>query len=328
MIIIVLIISNTVMSAQELSDDIIVHDPVMIKEADTYYLFCTGWGISVYSSKDRKNWKKEKPVFAAPPAWALETVSGFKGHIWAPDISFYDGKYYLYYSISAFAKNTSAIGLVVNKTLNPASPDYQWVDQGLVVQSVPYRDFWNAIDPNLAIDETGQPWLSFGSFWGGLKMVKLSDDRKSLAQPEEWCSIAKRQRTDFLDDKDPGDAALEAPFIFKKNDYYYLFASWDYCCRGAESTYKMVVGRSQKIQGPYLDKSGKSMAEGGGTILLQGNEVYPGVGHNSAYAFDGKDYLLFHAYDMKDDGKPKLKITEMTWDEEGWPMVSTEVLSE
>ena len=83
LIIIALIISNTVMSAQELNDDIIVHDPVMIKEADTYYLFCTGWGITVYSSKDMKNWKKEKPVFAAPPAWALETVSGFKGHIWA-----------------------------------------------------------------------------------------------------------------------------------------------------------------------------------------------------------------------------------------------------
>jgi arabinan endo-1,5-alpha-L-arabinosidase len=80
------------------------HDPVMARQGDTYYLYCTGNGISVWSSKDRLNWKREKPVFDASPAWAVEAVPGFKGHIWAPDISYFKGTYYLYYSVSAFGK--------------------------------------------------------------------------------------------------------------------------------------------------------------------------------------------------------------------------------
>ncbi|MBL3656092.1 arabinan endo-1,5-alpha-L-arabinosidase [Fulvivirga sediminis] len=309
------------------SSDIIVHDPVVAQEGGKYYLFCTGWSIAVYSSENMKDWKKEASVFAEPPSWALETVKEFKGHIWAPDISYHNGWYYLYYSVSAFAKNTSAIGVAVNKSLNPSDKDFKWVDKGMVVQSVPNRDFWNAIDPNLVEDDEGNPWMSFGSFWGGLKLVRLNNDRTSLAEPQEWYTIAARKRTDFLDDSAPGDAAIEAPFIFKKNGYYYLFASWDYCCRGAESTYKMVVGRSQKVTGPYLDKEGKDMAKGGGTILLRGNKKWPGVGHNSTYTFDGKDYLVFHGYDMNDDGKPKLKITKINWDKDFWPMVDQSVLS-
>lgn len=308
------------------SDNIHVHDPVMIKSGDTYYLFCTGWGISVFSSKDMKTWQKEAPVFKKPPEWTQTVVPGFEGHIWAPDVSYYNGRFYLYYSVSAFAKNTSAIGLATNITLDPKDPDFNWEDQGIIIQSVPNRDLWNAIDPNLTIDSLGYPWLSFGSFWEGLKLVKLVPNRDAIAQPQQWFTIAKRKRSDFIPDTDPGDAAIEAPFIFKKNGYFYLFASWDYCCRGANSTYKMVVGRSKTIQGPYLDKAGKSMADGGGTIVLEGNEFWSGVGHNSAYTFDDKDYLIFHAYDAQDGGSPKLKIAPINWDKEDWPIVDSEVL--
>ena len=135
------------------SQDIRVHDPVMIREKGVYYLFCTGMGISVFSSPDMTNWKKEKPVFDAPPSWALETIQGFKGHIWAPDISFHDGQYYLYYSVSAFGKNTSCIGVATNKTLDPSSSDFKWTDHGKLLQSIPGRDLWNAIDPNVAFDD-------------------------------------------------------------------------------------------------------------------------------------------------------------------------------
>jgi len=103
-----------------------VHDPVIIKQDSTYYIFCTGQGISVWSSTDRLNWKKAPPVFTTPPAWAVAAIPGFKGHIWAPDISYYNGRYYLYYAVSAFGKNTSAIGLATNTTLNPTSPGYKW----------------------------------------------------------------------------------------------------------------------------------------------------------------------------------------------------------
>lgn len=302
-------------------DHINVHDPVMIRSGATYYLFCTGWGISVFSSTDLKSWKPEKPVFTEPPSWTKAAVPSFQGHMWAPDVSYYEGKYYLYYSVSAFGKNTSAIGVATNVTLDPNDPAFEWSDQGMIIQSVPNRDLWNAIDPNLIADDQGYPWLAFGSFWEGLKLVRLIPNRTALADPQEWYTIARRKRTDFTDDRDPGDAALEAPFIFKKDTLYYLFASWDYCCRGENSTYKVVVGRSKKVTGPYLDKNGQSMAEGGGTLIVEGNSRWAGAGHNSAYTFDGKDYLVFHAYDSREDGHPKLKIAEITWDNDGWPSI-------
>lgn len=304
------------------SQDIRVHDPVMIKEGNTYYLFCTGMGISAYSSPDMINWKREKPVFDAPPQWAVDQIPSYKGHTWAPDIIFHDGLYYLYYSVSAFGKNTSSIGVATTKKLDPEHKDFKWTDHGKVVQSVPGRDLWNAIDPNIVIDETQQPWMVFGSFWGGMKLVKLNRNMKEVAQPEEWYTVAKRARDFKTDDYDAGEASIEAPFIFKKNNYYYLFVSFDFCCRGKESTYKVMVGKSEKIQGPYVDKAGTRLDQGGGTLVVQGNKLWPGVGHNSAYTFDGTDYLVFHAYDASDEGKPKLKIEKIQWDEKGWPIVT------
>lgn len=300
----------------------IVHDPVMIKQGDTYYLFCTGRGISIFSSKDMKSWTPQKQIFENAPTWVTpEMVPDFKNHIWAPDVVYHNNQYYVYYSCSAFAKNTSAIGVVTNKTLDPKSPDYKWVDHGPVVISVPNRDMWNAIDPNIAFDENNEPWMAFGSFWDGMKMVKLNKDLTKVAQPEQWVTLARRERSFNLADTDPGDAAIEAPFIFKKGEYYYLFVSWDYCCRGEKSTYKVVVGRSKTMAGPYLDKDGKDLFYGGGSLIIEGNKNWAGVGHNSAYTFDGKDYLIFHAYDSNDKGAPKLKIKEMSW-KDGWPSVS------
>jgi arabinan endo-1,5-alpha-L-arabinosidase len=299
-----------------------VHDPVMIKHNDTYYLFCTGPGISVFSSKDMKNWRKERQVFAQTPDWVTKAIPRFRGNsMWAPDISYQNGKYYLYYSVSAFGKNTSCIGVAVNKTLDSASADYKWEDLGKVVQSVPGRDLWNAIDPNLVIDDNKTPWLTFGSFWEGMKMVKLNNDLATIAQPEEWYTIAKRPRDFGIPDSSAGNAALEGPFIFKKDKYYYLFVSRDYCCRGERSDYKVVVGRSEKATGPFLDKDGVDLAKNGGTLIVQGdNKEWFGAGHNSAYTFDGKDYIIYHGYDAKDRGRSKLIIQQLKWDN-GWPVL-------
>jgi arabinan endo-1,5-alpha-L-arabinosidase len=295
----------------------------MIKQKDTYYLFCTGNGVSVYSSKDMKNWRKEMPVFSVTPEWVPKALPTYRGRsMWAPDISFYNGKYYLYYAVSAFGKNTSCIGLAVNKTLDSASADYKWEDMGKVIQSVPGRDLWNAIDANLVVDEKGTPWLSFGSFWEGMKLVKLANDGASVAQPEEWYTIARRPRDFSMPDTSAGNAAIEAPFVFKKNNYYYLFVSWDYCCRGEKSDYKVVVGRSDKVTGPYIDKAGVHLDKNGGSLIVQGDgKEWFGAGHNSAYTFDGKDYIIYHGYDAKDNGRSKLVIEEMNWDKEGWPVV-------
>ena len=261
LVILFFLVSQHAVFAQAVASKIPAHDPVMIKQGDRYYMFATGFGISVYSSSDMNNWTRQNPVFTTPPAWAMEAIPGFKGHIWAPDITFHNGQFYLYYAVSAFGKNTSAIGLAINKTLDTTSADYKWRDVGSVVQSVPGRDMWNAIDPNLIFDDATTPWLAFGSFWNGLKLVKLTEDLTAIAKPEVWHTIAARPRSASIADTAAGDAAIEAPFIFKHGGYYYLFASWDYCCRAEKSTYKVVVGRSKQLAGPYLDKAGTANVE-------------------------------------------------------------------
>ncbi|MBN2699334.1 MAG: arabinan endo-1,5-alpha-L-arabinosidase [Bacteroidales bacterium] len=316
---ILLLISYSGLTGQ--SSDIQVHDPVMIRQGDTYYLYCTGFGISAFSSTDMKNWKRLPRIFESPPIWALKVVPGFRGHIWAPDISFLDGKYYLYYSVSTFASNRSCIGLAVNTTLDPDDPAYEWKDMGMVVRSVPGRDLWNAIDPSLIIDEEGVPWLVFGSFWKGMKLFRLNDSLSAPVEPEEWHTVAARPRDYYTEEEKPGEGAIEAPFLFRKNGYYYLFVSFDFCCRGIESNYKIMVGRSEKITGPYLDRHERDMVFGGGTLVLEGNERWPGVGHNAIYTFDGTDYLVYHAYDAKDHGRSKLRIDLVEWDEDGWPVI-------
>lgn len=314
--------SSPVKPTEVPTSKVMSHDPVLAKQGDTYYLFATGQGISVMSSKDLKTWKFEEPVFAEAPGWAVETIKGYQGHTWAPDIIFHNGLYHLFYSCSAFAKNTSAIGHATNPTLDPTDPKFKWTDHGKVIQSVPNRDMWNAIDPNIIIDKKGAPWMSFGSFWDGIKMVKLTPDMNAVAQPEEWYSLSRRERTFELDDKNPGDGAVEAPFIMKHGDYYYLFVSFDYCCRGEKSDYKVVVGRSKTVTGPYLDKEGMPMDKGGGSLVIEGNKDFAGIGHNSAYHLDGKDYFICHAYALVENGAPKLFIREMNWSPDGWPIVT------
>jgi len=298
-----------------------VHDPVIIKQDSMYYVFCTGRGISMFSSKDKKNWIKEKPVFDSAATWAVNAVPGFKNHVWAPDISYYQGKYYLFYSVSTFGKNTSCIGLAVNKTLHTSNKDYRWEDKGKIICSAQGIDKWNAIDPNLVVDEKGNPWLSFGSFWEGIKLVPLQKDLSGPVASAPIYSIARRSRNADSGDTTSGGGAIEAPFIFKKDKYFYLFVSFDLCCKGLNSTYKMMVGRSEKITGPYLDKNNVPMTQSGGSLLLAGNETWSGVGHNAVCHFDGTDYLVFHAYDAADNGKSKLRIEQLGWDKAQWPFV-------
>ncbi|SEM41708.1 arabinan endo-1,5-alpha-L-arabinosidase [bacterium A37T11] len=297
-----------------------VHDPVMAKQGDTYYIFATGYGISTWSSTDFQHWKEGPPVFANPPKWALDAVPGFKGHIWAPDISYYQSQYYLYYSISTFGKNRSSIGLATNVTLDPADPRYHWTDHGAVISSVPGKTPWNAIDPNLAIGEKDTPYLAFGSFWNGIQLVRLRKDRIHLAEaPSKAITLASHKK----DPGSSGDNAIEGAFIFKKGGYYYLFASIDYCCKGPQSTYKMIVGRSKSLKGPYLDNQGNDLRKGGGHILLAGDTDWYGVGHNAVFhdPKSGIDYLIFHGYDAHENGRPKLRIEPLIWNPDGWPTI-------
>ncbi len=303
-----------------------VHDPVMAKEGSSYYLFSTGPGITFYSSANMRDWKEEGRVFPGEPIWAKKAAPTFNDHIWAPDIHLHGGKYYLYYSVSGFGKNTSGIGVTTNATLDPRAANYQWRDQGMVLQSVPGRDNWNAIDPNIVDAADGTPWMVFGSFWSGIKLVKLDANHTRLAEPQVWHAIAQRARPAATPDDQAGPAEIEGPHILKKGDYYYLFVSWGLCCRKAASTYHVVVGRSKQVTGPYLDRSGKDMNQGGGSLVIAGNARWRGVGHNSAYTIDGRDLMVLHAYESADDYLQKLKILEMKWDQDGWPTVDPDDL--
>ena len=310
--------------------DVPVHDPVMVEAGGRTYVFGTGRGVSVWASDGRQEWERLGPALAEVPAWAEDVVPDFDGRLWAPEVVERDGTYYLYYSVSSLGRNASAIGVATGTTLDPSAPGYGWTDRGIVVESVPGRDLWNAIDPAVTFDADGTPWLAFGSFWGGLKVVQLDDTLTRPAEPARWRTVAARPRYWKLDDRDAGDrlnGAIEAPDIFRKDGWYYLFASWDQCCRGAESTYKVVVGRSRDVTGPYLDAAGVDMAHGGGTLVVAGDEAWPGVGHSAAYTVDGRDVLVFHGYEAAREGRPRLWIAPVRWDARGWPTVSLDSAS-
>ena len=308
------------------------HDPVAAFCDGRYYVFTTGMGIM--SSDDLTHWRFEGRVLEETPEWAAD--KGFRGMPWAPDVQFHDGLYYVYYSYSHFGRNLSAIGVATNKTLNPESPDYRWEDRGMIVESVPGRDEWNAIDANVIVDENGTGWLAFGSFWRGIKMFRLDETMTRIAEPQEWYPLCRRPEgttkkvsggEDGIEhdprgrDFDPGDGAVEAPFIFRHGDWYYLFVSYDLCCRGAASTYNVVVGRAAEVTGPYLDREGKSLMDGAGTVVARGNGRYSGVGHCAVVNFDGKDYMFMHGYDKEYDYRSKLLIREISWTPDGWPEI-------
>lgn len=332
------IIAVLLISLQMQAQNVIIHDPVMAVENGKYYLFATGMGVQILSSTDMKDWQKEGSVFGKAPEWAVNSVPGYRGHTWAPDIQKVGDNWWLFYSCSSFGKNTSAIGLAVNKTLDKNDPSYQWIDKGVVVRSNGKSTNWNAIDPNLIIDKKGKKWLCWGSFWDGIQLAQLNikknldalpfDKEKIKGTPK---TIARRHATNknlskedlALADEAPdaGPNAIEAPFIVYRDGYYYLFASWDYCCKGPRSTYKTVVGRSKDIRGPYVDRSGKDMADGGGDIIMQADSLYYGIGHCGVYEVNDQWYIIAHGYDRSDFGASKLVIRRLSFDDQGWVSV-------
>ena len=307
------------------------HDPSIAKDGDTWYLFGTANGpdrkgeLPIRCSQDLHHWKLCGAVFEKIPEWIMKESPETK-ELWAPDISYFNGEYHLYYAFSAFGKNTSGIALLTNKTLNPKSADFHWADRGLVFRSRVEDDF-NAIDPNLIVDEKGQPWLAFGSFWDGIKMRRI-DAKTGLLSREDTklYSLARRKRPLNPPPNPPGLPgnwqAVEAPFIVHHGDYYYLFVSWDLCCRGTKSDYKTMISRSKNVTGPYVDESGVATLEGGGTALLLGNSRWIGPGGESVLQQKDGDILVFHAYDGT-TGEAYLQISTIAW-VDGWPKVALE----
>lgn len=313
--------------ALKLSGDIEgIHDPAIIKQGDTWYLFSTRTShieegeLPIHCSHDLHEWRACGWVLPSIPEWITRQSPTTK-NLWAPDISYFNGLYHLYYAFSAFGVNTSGIALLTNKTLDQKSSDYRWNDDGLVLESKITDDF-NAIDPNLVLDNKGGAWLAFGSFWSGIKMRRLDVKNGKLSpQDSTLYSLASRAKPAGAAPAKPGLPpdweAIEAPFILRHGNYFYLFVSYDLCCRGPRSTYKIAVGRAKTVTGPYLDETGKPMADGGGTVIAQGNDRWAGPGGQSALAQPDGDIMVFHAYDRQ-TGRPSLQISIIYW-KHGWP---------
>ena len=295
----------------ELSGDLQTHDPTIIKENGKYYRIQTGPGIPLFVSDNLKEWKEYGHIFNDSPSWVKEKVPlAGKNDFWAPDCLFRKGSYRIYYSVSSFGKNTSAIGMCKLSTLDLKSKAFTIEDCGPVLCSGEKDDF-NAIDAQVCSDGKGQDYLLFGSFWKGLQLVKLNEEG-FVEDGADFIHIASRNLI---------PNSIEGGFIYRRNDMYFLFASHDFCCRGLESTYKIVVGASPSIEGPYYDGEGRPMLQGGGSLLRDGNSfsAFAGPGHNSIFEDeDGKTYIVYHAYDRQKGGRPALQIEEIKWKND-WP---------
>ena len=281
------------------------HDPVMIRRPEGGYLLAmTGNGVSLKTSTDRVAIRNAGSAFPNGTPWA-NTYTGGGRNLWAPDLSYRNGRYYMYYSASTFGSQRSAIFLATSTTGAAGS----WVNEGLVIESSGANDY-NAIDPNLFVDGQGRWWLTFGSFWTGIKLISLNPatGRRSTTDTAVR-PLASRS----------GSTAIEAPFIVQKNGYFYLFVSFDLCCRGAQSTYRIMVGRSTSVTGPYVDRAGTPMTSGGGTQVLARHTTVIGPGHQAVLSDTDSDVLIYHYY--LSNGQSRLGINLLAYDTAGWPFV-------
>jgi arabinan endo-1,5-alpha-L-arabinosidase len=301
--------------------DPIAHDPTMAKEGDYYYVVITGDAqtphtyLPVKRSRDLVHWEEIGPVFTSLPAWVIQQLGTTPADAWAPDLARVNGEWLLYYAVSQFGTQNSVIGLATTPTLDPARPEHHWTDQGMVLRSTSGVEDYNAIDPARVDDGAGGAWLAFGSFWGGIKMRRLdpATGKLAAADPTPY-PLASRVAPD----------AEEGPSIVRHGQYYYLFLSFDFCCRGVESDYRMVVGRSTSVTGPYLDRDGTPLTSGGGTEVLRGYNEFVGTGGGSVYSTGRATYLVNHYYDATDGGTPRLNVRPVRWSH-GWPAVGDPV---
>ncbi|MCV2394862.1 arabinan endo-1,5-alpha-L-arabinosidase [Actinotalea sp. M2MS4P-6] len=297
-----------------LSGDLRAHDPALVVDDGDWWVFSTGdpvvggGAIQVRHSDDGREWTYAGEVApGSRPAWIEQTVPGVT-NLWAPDVVEHDGTWYLYYAASTFGSNRSAIGLM---TADAPGPGDGWADRGPVVVSDPDQDDWNAIDPAVVTDDDGTPWMAFGSFWGGIQLLELSWPSGLPADGATPVTIA---------DRGAPPNAIEGASLLHRDGWWYLLVSKDFCCRATASTYRVEVGRSRDITGPYVDADGRSMLEDGGTILLSTDGDMIGPGGESVWG----EYLAFHYYDGATGGAPHLAIRELGWTDDGWPVAVTE----
>lgn len=297
-----------------LKGNIYIHDPSLIVVEGHYASFATGVELAedegtprTKSSPDGVTWAETGALPGGLPDWIEAELGYTPKNLWAPSISERDGTHYLYYSASWFGRNDSAIGLMTNKNFDPTDPAAGWEDRGMVLRSRSGDDY-NAIDPFRIDTADGRAWLAFGSHWDGIRLTELDPATGKRAEGAERVPLASRN-----------GGAIEAPAILAHGDHYYLFVSFDACCRGAASTYRIMVGRSEAVTGPYVARDGTPMMKGGATEVLASTGRYRGPGGQEVFMGPEGPMLAYHYYDGKEGGAPKLQIAPIRFDTEGWP---------
>jgi len=285
-----------------LSGNLEARDPSVIESNGVFYLFGTGPALATKTSSNLEVWQAGPDVFAAAPSWIANLVPGVT-NLWSPTVHFFGGLYHLYYAASTFGSNRSCIG---HATRVSVSDDQSWTDRGPVVCSntTAQIDAFNAIDPELLVTSDGIPWLVFGSYGSGIQLSQLTADGAGIAGTV--IPLAAR----------PNDGgALQAPVLIKHGSYDYLFTSFD-----LDITHRLMVGRATTPQGPYIDRSGTALLNGGGTLVLASDTRFLGPGSNAVLSSGGRDFNIYHAYDADNANVATLRIAELLWDAQGWPI--------
>lgn len=281
---------------------IYVHDPFLLKDGSgIYWLY--GTHNTLATSTDRTNWTSDGSALTPIPSWVSNYNSS--NDLWAPDVVYHNSKYFQYYSASSSGSEKSAIGLGTASTPNSTS----WADQGIVISSTSSSGY-NAIDPSVIQDQSGNWWMSFGSWFDGLHLIQLdATTGKQSSSNTTVYHLAQRPN------------GLEGSFLYYYNGYYYLFASIDSCCNGVNSNYHIIEGRASSITGPYYDRGGLNMLNGGGTILLSAHDNIDGPGGQSLLTDSDGPVIVYHYYDANNNGTPTLGVNLVGWTSDGWPYV-------
>ena len=282
--------------------DVLVHDPSMIKVGGTYFLYATAPGISIKTSTDRINFRSAGVAFPNGLPWC-DSYTASDRNIWAPEVQYVNNQFYLYYSCSSFGSRNSAIFLATSSTGLSGS----WTNRGRVYSTTSSSSF-NSIDPGLLID--GSKWyLTLGSFGTGIYQIPLNPATglPSSSSPP-LTHLAARG----------GDTSVEGATIHKRGQFYYLFVAFDLCCKGASSTYRIMVGRSSSPTGPFVDRSNVNMLSGGGTEILASHGSIHGPGGQGILSDVDGDLLVYHYYD--DQGAARLGVNKLSWSND-WPTV-------
>ncbi|AMY11942.1 Intracellular endo-alpha-(1-_5)-L-arabinanase [Luteitalea pratensis] len=286
-----------------------MHDPSTVMQADgKFYVYGTGVGLPAYVSDDGWTWRRAGQVMQAVPGGRPGTEVLAKGgnNTWAPDIIRSGDRYFLYYSAPG-TQPKSAIGLLVGKTLDPASPDYKWEDAGPVVWSDGVEDC-NAIDPGVFRDPMNETlWLTYGSYFGYIRLVQLDPKTGKRLHPA----------------RPPVNVAInsEASILIFRDGWYYLLVTHGSCCAGANSSYNIRMGRARKVTGPFLDNMGIDMLRGGGKLFAGSTGRHIGPGHFGLLDLGAgvEKFSLHYEADLERGGISVLDIRPLLWRDE-WPV--------